>query len=44
MMLTVVAEDGKELSMDLEKMKLGDIQTEVDRHSRQLRRKEELAG
>ncbi|TKA23072.1 hypothetical protein B0A50_07389 [Salinomyces thailandicus] len=36
--------DGKEMDVDLEKMKLRDIQTEVDRHSRTLRRQEELAG
>lgn len=30
------------MSLDVEKMKLRDIQTEVDRHSRALRRKEEL--
>jgi hypothetical protein len=30
--------------LDLEKMKIGDIQQEVDRHSRTLRRQEELAG
>lgn len=30
--------------MDLEKMKIKDIQTEVDRHSRTLRRQEELSG
>jgi len=40
----VGAEDGQEMKMDLEKMKLKDIQSEVDRHSRTLRRKEELAG
>ena len=37
-------EDGKEMSIDLEKMKIRDIQTEVDRHSRQLLRQEELNG
>jgi len=37
-------EDGKEMSLDIEKMKIKDIQVEVDRHSRVLRRKEELAG
>jgi large subunit ribosomal protein L53 len=42
--LTCFAEDGKELSLDLEKMKIKDIQVEVDRHSRLLRRKEELTG
>ena len=30
--------------LDLEKMKIGDIQVEVDRHSRILRRQEELTG
>jgi len=37
-------EDGKEMQLDLEKMKIKDIQVEVDRHSRILRRKEELSG
>lgn len=32
------------MKLDLETMKLKDIQTEVDRHSRTLRRQEELAG
>ena len=30
--------------LDLEKMKIKEIQVEVDRHSRILRRQEELAG
>ena len=30
--------------LDLEKLKIREIQEEVDRHSRILRRKEELAG
>jgi hypothetical protein len=38
------AEDGKEMLLDLEKMKIKEIQVEVDRHSRILRRQEELAG
>ena len=38
------AEDGKHLKLDLEKMKIKDIALEVDRHSRMLKRKEELAG
>jgi large subunit ribosomal protein L53 len=37
-------EDGKEMNLDLEKMKIREIQTEVDRHSRQLLRQEELNG
>ena len=36
--------DGKEMQLDLEKMKIKEIQEEVDRHSRVLRRQEELAG
>lgn len=32
------------MQLDLDKMKIKDIQTEVDRHSRTLRRQEELAG
>jgi hypothetical protein len=37
-------EDGKEMNLDLEKMKIREIQNEVDRHSRQLKRQEELNG
>lgn len=37
-------EDGKEMDIDLDKMKIRDVQAEVDRHSRKLLRKEELAG
>ena len=36
--------DGKEMQLDLEKMKIKEIQEEVDRHSRALRRQEELTG
>ncbi|KAK3718997.1 39S ribosomal protein L44, mitochondrial [Vermiconidia calcicola] len=36
--------DGKEMQFDLEKMKIKDIQEEVGRHSRTLKRQEELAG
>ena len=32
------------MQLDLEKMKIKDIQEEVSRHSRVLRRQEELAG
>lgn len=32
------------MNIDLEKMKIRDIQVEVDRHSRQLLRQEELNG
>lgn len=32
------------MNLDLEKMKIKEIQEEVDRHSRGLKRKEELAG
>lgn len=38
------AEDGKEMELDLEKMKIKEIQAEVDRHSRTLSRQEELKG
>lgn len=38
------AEDGKEMKLDVERMKLKDIQNEVDRHSRVLRRADELSG
>lgn len=39
-----VVEDGKEMTIDLGKTKLKEIQREVDRHSRGLKRAEELAG
>lgn len=42
--LALKFKDGKEMQLDLEKMKIKDIQEEVDRHSRVLRRQEELAG
>lgn len=44
MLMVVYVEDGKEMSIDLQKMKLKEIQNEVDRHSRSLKRAEELAG
>lgn len=43
-MLIGCAEDGKEMKLDLEKFKIKDIQEEVDRHSRVLKRQEELTG
>jgi large subunit ribosomal protein L53 len=43
-LLTMPTEDGKEMNLDLEQLKIKDIMTEVDRHSRMLGRKEELAG
>ena len=36
--------DGKDMQLDLEKMKIKEIQEAVDRHSRVLQRQEELAG
>ncbi|EME79195.1 uncharacterized protein MYCFIDRAFT_50931 [Pseudocercospora fijiensis CIRAD86] len=36
--------DGKEMKLDLEKMKIKEIEVEVDRHSRSLKRKEDLEG
>ncbi|KXL46495.1 hypothetical protein M433DRAFT_146504 [Acidomyces richmondensis BFW] len=42
--LNLKFKDGKEMNLDLENMKIRDIQAEVDRHSRGLRRIEELAG
>ena len=38
------AEDGKEMNLDLAKLKIKDITNEVDRHSRQLGRKEDLSS
>ena len=37
-------EDGKEMKLDLNKLKIQDIQNEVDRHSRGWKRAEDLAG
>lgn len=42
--LRIVAEDGKEMQLDTEKLKINDVEEEVDRHSRTLNRKAELAG
>ncbi|TKA82851.1 hypothetical protein B0A55_00963 [Friedmanniomyces simplex] len=42
--LKFMLEDGKEMQVDVEKMKLTDIEIEVDRHSRMLKRKDELSG
>jgi hypothetical protein len=42
--LHATTEDGKEMNLDLETLKIKDIMVEVDRHSRMLGRKEELAG
>lgn len=38
------AENGKEIELDIENMRIGDIIQEVDRHSRALNRQAELAG
>lgn len=38
------AEDGKEMKLDLEKLKIRDVEEEVNRHSRLLARQEELSG
>jgi large subunit ribosomal protein L53 len=37
-------EDGKQMKLDLEKLKIKDVVEEVDRHSRLLARKEELSS
>jgi large subunit ribosomal protein L53 len=42
--LSLRAEDGKEMQLDLDKMRITDVMEQVDRHSRQLARKEELSG
>ncbi|KAL5116918.1 39S ribosomal protein L44, mitochondrial [Pleosporales sp. CAS-2024a] len=42
--LAVKFKDGKEMTLDLDKMRITDVMEEVDRHSRQLARKEELSG
>lgn len=41
---SIIVEDGKEMKLDLDKMKIREIQAEVDRHSRMLKRQEELTG
>ena len=42
--LTLVLEDGKEMQLDTEKLKISDVEQEIDRHSRVLNRQAELAG
>jgi hypothetical protein len=37
-------EDGKEMNLDLSNMRITEAMEQVDRHSRQLARKEELTG
>lgn len=39
-----LAEDGKEMNLDLSNMRITQVVEEVDRHSRTLARKEELLG
>jgi len=41
---TVSIEDGKEMKLDLEELKIKDVMVQVDRHSRMLGRQEELSG
>lgn len=41
---TASAEDGKEMSLDAEKLGIKGVMEEVDRHSRGLLRQEELNG
>ncbi|KAI9695630.1 MAG: 39S ribosomal protein L44, mitochondrial [Bogoriella megaspora] len=42
--LAVSFKDGKEMNLDLAKLKIKDVMEEVDRHSRMLNRQEELTG
>ncbi|KAL1603508.1 39S ribosomal protein L44, mitochondrial [Paraconiothyrium brasiliense] len=42
--LDVKFKDGKELSLQLDKMRIPEVMEQVDRHSRVLARKEELTG
>ncbi|KAF2756736.1 hypothetical protein EJ05DRAFT_512357 [Pseudovirgaria hyperparasitica] len=44
MKLIIAAEDGKTIDLDLSKLKANDVVAELDRHSRTLARKDELAG
>lgn len=39
-----MTEDGKEMSINLKDMKINEIVDQVERHSRQLARAEDLAG
>lgn len=42
--LICVAEDGKEMQLDTERMSIKDVMEEVDRHSRGLSRQADLLG
>jgi large subunit ribosomal protein L53 len=42
--LTDYAEDGKEMNLELDNMRITEVIEQVDRHSRQLARKEALSG
>jgi len=42
--LAVKFKDGKEMKLDLSNMRITQVVEEVDRHSRSLARKDELAG
>ncbi|KAF2224240.1 hypothetical protein BDZ85DRAFT_195579 [Elsinoe ampelina] len=42
--LSLSFKDGKQMDLDIETLKIRDIQREVDRHSRGLTRQEELSG
>ncbi|KAH7379339.1 39S ribosomal protein L53/MRP-L53-domain-containing protein [Phaeosphaeria sp. MPI-PUGE-AT-0046c] len=42
--LALKFKDGKEMNLNLDKMRIPEVMEEVDRHSRQLARKEELNG
>ena len=39
-----VAEDGKQMDLDLDKLRIKEVTEEVNRHSRMLGRQEELTG
>ena len=41
---SILTEDGKEMKLDAEKLGIKGVMEEVDRHSRQLSRQEELNG
>lgn len=40
----MISEDGKEMQLDTEKLKIKDVMEEVDRHSRRLNRQADLLG
>lgn len=44
LIVALLLEDGKEMQLDTEKLKINDVVEEVDRHSRMLNRKADLTS